>query len=146
MGTTWETGIASAWRPFTRNGTPASITRNVTAGRKCVGIRVKSGQMASLKRWSWRSPATSFGPTTSIGPSVRPKTFSTRNGSEATWSRCECVTMIDRTLDCSSRVSDCVSAPASRDTVPSSRNEVCRCQGVEPPYAPRTRIRTTTEF
>ena len=57
------------------------MVRNVTAGRRCVGIRVKSGQIASLKRWSWRSPATSSVATISIGPSVRPKTFSTRNGS-----------------------------------------------------------------
>ena len=42
----------------------------------------------------------------SIGPSVRPKTFLTRNGSDAMWSRCECVMMIDRTRDCSSSVSD----------------------------------------
>src|ERR1035437_6939155 len=78
-----------------------------------------------------------------MGPSVLPKTFSTRKGSDATWSMCEWVTTIARTLDCSSSVSDSVSAPASKAIVPFIRNEVCRCRGVDPPYAPSTRIRKT---
>src|SRR5688572_26059712 len=71
-----------------------------------------------------------------------PPTVSTRNGIEATWSRCECVTKIWSICDSSASVRSPTPVPASIRMSLSSRNEVVRrWRPPIPPEHPSTRKR-----
>src|SRR6185436_1580769 len=71
-----------------------------------------------------------------------PPTVSTRNGIEATWSRCEWVMKIWSICESSASVRSPTPVPASISTSLSSRNEVVRrCRPPIPPEHPSTRKR-----
>src|SRR3954468_8574156 len=69
-----------------------------------------------------------------------PPIVSTRNGIEATWSRCEWVTKMWSIWESSARVRSPTPVPASIRMSLSTRNEVVRrCRPPIPPEHPRTR-------
>ena len=69
----------------------------------------------------------------SIGPSVLPKTFSMKNGSELVWSMWEWLSRIERTPTWRSIDSACESDPASSAIVPLTRRQVIRQSRLSPP-------------
>src|SRR2546422_4172712 len=72
-----------------------------------------------------------------------PPTVSTRNGIEATWSRCECVMKMQSISESSASDRSPTPVPASISTSLSSRKEVVRkCRPPIPPEQPRTVSRT----
>src|SRR6266446_3400447 len=72
-----------------------------------------------------------------------PPTVSTRNGIEATWSRCECVMKMQSISESSASDRSPTPVPASIRTSLSSRKEVVRkCRPPIPPEQPSTRSRT----
>src|SRR3954471_19674210 len=96
--------------------------------------------MAQLKRWFLRISMVARVAYTVRGLLRMPPTVSTRNGIEATWSRCECVMKMWSICDSSARVRSPTPVPASMRTSLSSRNEVVRrCRPPIPPEHPRTR-------
>ena len=56
-----------------------------------------------------------------------------RNGSDAKWSKCACVSATRRMRLCAASGSVSVNAPASRADSPSIRNVVIRYPGADPP-------------
>src|SRR5947207_2599606 len=76
-----------------------------------------------------------------------PPTVSTRNGIEATWSRCEWVMKMWSMSDSSASERSPTPVPASISTSLSTRNEVVRrWRPPIPPEQPRTRRRTAALF
>src|SRR5918992_449303 len=116
-------------------------------GASGVGISVKSGQIAQLKRWFFRISMVAAVEYTVSGFERMPPTVSTRNGIEVTWSRCECVTKIWSICESSASVRSPTPVPASIRMSLSRRNEVVRrWRPPIPPEQPSTRKRMARAF
>src|SRR4029077_4508328 len=76
----------------------------------------------------------------SIAPSLLPKTFSMKKGSELVWSICEWLSRIERTRTWLSIDRACDSDPASSAVVPLTSRQVMRQSRLSPPEPPRTWI------
>src|SRR6266513_4686304 len=119
---------------------PTSISSYRRNGASGDGISLKSGQIAQLKRWLRMISIVARWAWTVSGLVRMPPTVSTRNGIEATWSRCEWVRKMQSMSESSASDRSPTPVPASIRTSLSNRKEVVRkCRPPIPPEQPRTR-------